>query len=100
LAVEDGRQLAASLFAPSGGVGATAPLTIIAGGTGIPRRYYARFAAWLAARGRLVLTFDYRDTGGSRTGSLKGSQVRMRDWCLLDLPGLIAWAEREHPARP
>src|SRR5262245_61374764 len=71
---EDGRRLAASLFVPLGGAAATAPLTIIAGGTGITRRYYARFAAYLADRGRPTLTFDYRDTGGSRSGPLSASK--------------------------
>lgn len=100
IAAEDGRLLAATLFLPPAGAPATAPLTIIAGGTGIPRRYYARFAAWLAERGRPTLTFDYRDTGGSHTGTIKGSKVRMRDWCILDVPGMIAWGVREHPGRP
>jgi len=97
---EDGRLLAATLFAPPDGLAAAPPLTVIAGGTGIPRRYYARFAAWLAERGRPVLTFDYRDSGGSLTGSIKGSTVRMRDWCILDVPGILAWGEREHAGRP
>ena len=97
---EDGRLLAASLFAPVGGAAATSPLTVIAGGTGIARRYYARFAAYLAERGRLALTFDYRDTGGSRSGPLKGSKVRMRDWCTLDIPGIVAWAASAHAKRP
>jgi len=100
----DGRLLAATLFVPPGGAAAAGPLTIIAGGTGIPRRYYARFAAWLAACGRPVLTFDYRDSGGSRSGShsgsLRGSKVRMRDWCILDVPGILAWGAREHAGRP
>jgi predicted alpha/beta hydrolase len=100
VAADDGRPLAATLFAPAGGAAAGAPLTVIAGGTGIPRRYYGRFGAWLAERGRLALTFDYRDTGGSRSGSLKGSRVRMRDWCVLDTPAIIAWAAREYPGRP
>ncbi|MFZ1104973.1 MAG: alpha/beta fold hydrolase [Hyphomicrobiaceae bacterium] len=100
IAAEDGRLLAASLFAPPGGANPAAPLTIVAGGTGIPRRYYARFAGWLAARGRPVLTFDYRDTGGSRSGPLKDSQVRMRDWCALDVPTVLAWAANAHPGRP
>jgi predicted alpha/beta hydrolase len=26
--------------------------------------------------------------------------VRMRDWCILDVPGVLAWAAREHPGRP
>jgi predicted alpha/beta hydrolase len=97
---EDGRLLEASLFEPTSSGSAAAPLTIIAGGAGIARRYYARFAAFLAERGRLVITFDYRDIGGSRKGSLKGSVVRMRDWCTLDVPGVIAWVAREYPGRP
>ena len=97
---EDGRLLAATLFAPPAGASPAAPLTVIAGGTGIARRYYARFAAWLAERGRPTLTFDYRDTGSSRFGPLKGSQVRMRDWGILDVPGVLAWGAREHAGRP
>jgi predicted alpha/beta hydrolase len=100
IAAEDGRLLAATLFAPTGSASPAAPLTVIAGGTGIPRRYYARFAGWLAERGRPALTFDYRDTGGSRSGSLRGSKVRMRDWCTLDVPGVLAWGAREHAGRP
>ncbi|HEX5958586.1 MAG TPA: alpha/beta fold hydrolase [Hyphomicrobiaceae bacterium] len=100
---EDGRPLAASLFLPPGGQSATAPLTVIAGGTGIARRYYARLAAYLAQHGRPTVTFDYRETGGSRPesrhASLRRSQVRMRDWCILDAAGVIAWAAREHPGR-
>ena len=97
---EDGRLLAATLFEPAFPAGEMAPPTVIAGGAGIARRYYAKFAAYLAERGRPALTFDYRDIGGSRTGPLKGSQVRMRDWCVLDVPGVLAWAAREFPGRP
>lgn len=96
----DGRLLAATLFETPHDARGRAPLTIIAGGAGIARRYYARFATNLAERGRTAVTFDYRDIGGSRTGSLKGSKVRMRDWCTLDVPGVLAWAAREHPGRP
>jgi predicted alpha/beta hydrolase len=101
IAAPDGRRLAATLFVPPEGAPDAAPLTVVAGGTGIPQRYYARFAAWLAERGlRPALTFDYRDTGSSRAGSVKDSKVRMRDWCILDVPGVLAWAAREHPGRP
>jgi predicted alpha/beta hydrolase len=100
IAADDGRLLAAAMFTPAVGARPDAPLTMVAGGTGIPRRYYARFAAWLAARGRVVVTFDYRDIGGSLSGPIRGSRVRMRDWCTLDVPGLIAWGAREHSGRP
>ncbi|MBX9587855.1 MAG: alpha/beta fold hydrolase [Hyphomonadaceae bacterium] len=95
---EDGRPLAATLFEPQRGD--AGPVTAVAAGAGIPRRYYGRFAAYLAERGRPTITFDYRDIGGSRRGSLKGSQVRMRDWCTLDVPGVLAWAQQTYPGRP
>jgi predicted alpha/beta hydrolase len=95
---EDGRLLAATLYEPS--TGGDGPITAIAAGAGIRRRYYGRLAAYLAGHGRPTLTFDYRDIGGSRAGSIKGSKVRMRDWCILDVPGVLAWMAREYPGRP
>lgn len=97
---EDGRLLAATLFEPPARDAAEAALTVVAGGAGIARRYYARFATFLAERGRPVVTVDYRDISGSRAGSIKGSAVRMRDWCTLDVPGVLTWAVRAYPGRP
>ena len=96
----DGRQLAATLYEPAQPPAQDAPITVVAPGAAILRRFYGRFAAYLAEQGRPALTFDYRDIGGSRSGSLKGSQVRMRDWCLLDVPGVLAWASDTYPERP
>jgi predicted alpha/beta hydrolase len=96
----DGRPLAVTLYEPTTPPAADAPITIVAGGAGIQRRFFGRFAAYLAERGRLALTFDYRDIGGSRQGSLKGSRVLMRDWCLIDVPGVIDWVRRKYPERP
>ena len=47
-----------------------------------------------------MLTFDYRGIGGSRSGPLRGNPARMRDWCVLDTPGVIAWATDAHADRP
>ena len=97
---EDGYPLAATLFEPASLSSAAAPLVAVAAGAGILRRFYARFATYLAGRGHPTLTFDYRAIGGSRHGSLAGSKVRMRDWCVLDVPGVLAWAARFCPERP
>ncbi len=96
----DGYALAATLFEPAAGARADAPVIVIAAGAGILRRFYARFAAYLAEQGHPVVTFDYRAIGGSRRGPLRGSTVRMRDWCVLDVPGVLAWAASAHPGRP
>src|SRR5262245_53105671 len=96
----DGYSLAATLFEPAGGAPAGSPLVVIGCAVGVQRRYYAKFAAYVAERGHPVLTFDYRGMGGSRQGSLVGSMIRMRDWSLLDVPDVLDWAHRAEPQRP
>lgn len=59
-------------------------VTLIAPATGVPQRFYAALARWLAARGHTVLTFDYAGLGGSRDAG--GNGTSMRDWMLRDLP--------------
>ena len=100
VSADDGTALAATLFEPAGAHAVAAPLVIVAPGAAVLRRFYARFAAYLAERGPTVLTFDYRAIGGSRHGSLVGSTVRMRDWGIFDVPGVLAWAARTYPGRP
>jgi predicted alpha/beta hydrolase len=100
IAAEDGVALAATLFQPAAGADPASAIIVIAAGAAILRRFYARFAAFLAEQGNTVATFDYREIGGSRHGPLQGSPVRMRDWCLLDVPGVLAWAARSYPGRP
>ena len=47
--------------------------------------YYRAFAEHAAeARGLLVMTYDYRDTGRSGAGSLRGSRATMADWAITD----------------
>ncbi len=100
ITAEDGRAIAGTVFDPPAGADPARPVTVVAGGAGIAQRYYGRFAAYLAEQGRPAVTFDYRDTGRSRTGSVSRSPARMRDWCTLDVPGVLAFAAREMPGRP
>jgi predicted alpha/beta hydrolase len=100
ISASDGTALGATLFEPSQPAPTGAPLIIIGCAAGVPSRYYARFAAYAAERGHPVLTWDYRGMGLSRSGSLQGSPVRMRDWCINDTPAVIDWAARTYPNRP
>jgi len=95
-----GMPMGATLFEPSRPAPSDAPLIVIGCAAGVPSRYYARFAAYVAERGHPVLTWDYRGMGLSRAGSLQGSPIRMRDWCTIDTPGVIDWATRTYPERP
>lgn len=59
-----GGRVAASCFEPPADVAPTMQVAIGAA-MGVPQRRYADFAAWLAAQGVRVLTFDYRGQGDS-----------------------------------
>ena len=64
IAADDGVPLAAQLFLPPADTG-TGPLTVVASATGVPQRYYSRFASYLAEQGRPTVTFDGRGIGRS-----------------------------------
>jgi predicted alpha/beta hydrolase len=96
---DDGAPLAATLVSPAAGA-ARGPLTVIASATGVPRRYYARFAQFLANHGRPTLTFDYRGIGGSLHEPIAQSKARFRDWGIIDTPGILAWAAEHTNGAP
>ncbi|MCB9528522.1 MAG: alpha/beta hydrolase [Myxococcales bacterium] len=76
-------------------------VAVIRGGTAIRQRFYARFAAWLAAHGITTWTFDYRGIGDSRRpGPLRREPATYLDWALRDAPAVTARAAAEHPALP
>ncbi|AFY47235.1 putative alpha/beta hydrolase [Nostoc sp. PCC 7524] len=56
-----------------------------------PQIYLRWFAAYLAAQGWGVLTFDYRGIGGSKDAGVElDSQTTFDDWVNLDIPAAIA----------
>lgn len=93
----DGYPLGATLHLPCG---APTGLVLVGAATGVPARYYNPFAAALAERGLLAVTYDYRGIGASRPASLRGFGASMRDWIDLDAEGAIAWARTAHPGLP
>ncbi len=63
---------------------------LVAGATGVPQRFYSRFARFAAAQGMEVWTLDYRGIGLSRPASLQGFRMNYLDWARLDLAALLA----------
>jgi predicted alpha/beta hydrolase len=95
----DGFELAGTLH----GEAATAQAAVlIAPAMGVPQGYYAEFARWLAAQGRLVLCFDYRGMGASRpaahAGTLRGFDADIVTWAERDAAGALAWLKAQAPA--
>lgn len=62
---------------------------IIAGATGVPQRFYKRFAQFAAAQGFEVWTLDYRGIGLSKPADLRGFAMNYLDWARLDLAALL-----------
>lgn len=90
LTTTDGTPLQARVFEPPGAVRSQ---VLVAGGLGITQRFYAPFAAWLAARGHRVMTFDLRGMGLSRRPeqrrSLRGLDADMLTWARLDFGAAV-----------
>ena len=97
LHADDGRGLAARLHAPAGEARAS---VVIHGATATPRRYYDRFARWLAAKGFRVLTYDYRGVGGSRRASLRDDDATARDWAERDAVAAVRRLREDFPDAP
>ena len=78
---DDGVSLAARLYRNEASPKAA---VLIGGAMGVRQDYYAPFAAWLAAQGYWVMSFDYRGMGDSRTPaharSLRGLDADLFDW--------------------
>lgn len=90
----DGARLGGRLFAAKGTAKAA---VLIGGGIGAPQKIYAPLADWLAEQGHAVITFDYRGTGASHHGSLRGFKADLRDWGVHDTGGAIAWTRARFP---
>jgi predicted alpha/beta hydrolase len=88
----DGVALRGAMFEPAG---TPRSAVLIAGGLGIPQRFYAPFASWLAERGHRALTFDPRGIGASRlppyADSLRGLKADMLTWARQDFAGAVSY---------
>jgi predicted alpha/beta hydrolase len=86
VATADGSTIAARFFAPAGEARGA---VLVAPAMGTPQEYYRPFAEWLASQGYLAATFDYRGTGLSRRGGLRGFKADLFDWAQLDCAAMV-----------
>lgn len=94
----DGHPLAATLYEPEKAPRAAVQINAA---TGVPRRYYAAYARFLAERGFAVLTYDYRGIGQSVwPRQVSGAALRMRHWGEHDLAATLDWLQQRYPGLP
>jgi predicted alpha/beta hydrolase len=53
---------------------------LICPATGVPQRFYFKFATWLADQGHTVMVFDYRGIGQSLQGPLQRCKATLAEW--------------------
>lgn len=94
----DGASLAATFHGEAQGQIRGAVLIVPAMATA--QRYYTPFAAWLAAQGYLVATFDYRGTGLSRPERLRGFPGDLLTWATLDCGAMLEALAARAAGRP
>lgn len=96
----DGAELVGQMYMPGNGTKPFA-VVILNGATGVPQGFYAAFATWLAAeRGLACFTYDYRDLGRSRQGSLRRSKTVMADWGIRDAEAARRFVRKTLPGTP
>jgi len=96
----DGVQITAQFYGEDLADGKIRGAVLIASAMGTPQTYYASFAAWLASRGFIVATFDYRGTGQSRPARLRGFRTDIFEWAGLDCAAMIEALGQRAPHRP
>jgi len=96
VACADGFELPATVFAPE----SPRAVLVIAAAMGVPRRYYAKFAADMAARGIAAVTFDYRGIGDAAATLKDPAGTTFQDWGRLDLDAVLAQAYARFPGTP
>lgn len=96
LITPDATHIAARVYEPEGLVEGS---VVIGGAMGVRQEFYAPFAQWLAQQGWRVTTFDYRGSGDSAPGRLRGFQADLFDWT-LDYEAAIDHAHASLPGAP
>jgi predicted alpha/beta hydrolase len=90
----DGYRLAGTLYRPDTPNGRA---VLFNGAVGVRQEFYGAFAAYLAERGFVALTFDYRGIGLSRREPVRHSRARIRDWAELDTSAALETLARAAP---
>lgn len=91
---KDGYELSLTLHEPT-----KMPIGFIQinSGTGIKQSFYRHFAKYLAEKGYITVTFDYRGIGKSKPKTLKGFEANNFQWGELDMTAVLDWGIKNYP---
>lgn len=92
----DGMELAGRLYRPD----RPRMAILVSSGTAYPLGFYERIARYLAQRGAVVLTYDFRGIGQSAPDTLKNSPIDYPQWGQRDQPAALETLKAEVPDLP
>lgn len=94
---QDGTLIAARFYPP---MSPARGAVMLAPAMGVPQRFYAPFASWLASQGFHTVTFDYRGMGDSRRGSLREVDADILTWAEQDATAVLRELAVRAPGLP
>ncbi|KIC95579.1 alpha/beta fold hydrolase [Flavihumibacter solisilvae] len=68
--------------------------------TGLTKKFYLKFARYMAGESYRVIIYDYRGMGDSRNSKLRNVKCSMLDWALLDMNGVLNFAVEYFSSQP
>ena len=80
-----------------GDTNSTNKIIVISSAIGVPQKFYSKFATYLANKGYLVFTYDYRGIGQSKPKSLKSFNAEFIDWADKDFMAISQYIEEMYP---
>ncbi len=90
----DGYKITATSFGENN---ATNKIIVISSAIGIKQSFYTKYATYLANKGFLVFTYDYRGIGESKPEKMKDFEAHFIDWADKDFMGLTQYIEEFYP---
>lgn len=89
--------LGGTLYRPN----APSAIAVLSGATGVPERFYSKFARWLAEEQNVAcLTFTYRSMEDTSPAAMKRSTATMKQWGLIDCQAARDFARTTFPDLP
>ncbi|MEM7039578.1 MAG: alpha/beta fold hydrolase [Bacteroidota bacterium] len=74
-------------------------IVVVVPAIGVKKKFYEKFARYLAGENIGVYTFDYSGIGSSKPQSLRGFKATVSDWGEVDLEAMLQFARQQHPEK-
>lgn len=72
-------------------------IIVISSAIGVPQTFYTKFAIYLANKGFLVFTYDYRGIGDSKPKNLGKLNATFSDWAKKDFKAVTDYINENYP---